>query len=235
MNTQNPLSATVTGLVVEQLLTYIQERRLGDGAELPTEQELTGLLGVSRGALREALSYLKALGIVTSRRGSGFRVNAPDLVPVLTQMIRHLVRTHEVDLRRIYAHIRCLELGCVWDAILRATEEQLAEIERRRAAYETAAREEPVDPRAVNLAEIGFHKALMASSGCRTLLAINAVLYDYFEVRFNNPASFMRETLEEKIREQRMLADAYTARAPENAYFAMRRHLRWGEEPEYQF
>lgn len=49
-----------------------------NGSRLPPERELAAQLGVSRGAVREAIRVLKAQGILTSGtgRGNGTRVNA---------------------------------------------------------------------------------------------------------------------------------------------------------------
>ncbi|MBS1371233.1 MAG: FadR family transcriptional regulator [Lentisphaeria bacterium] len=223
---------TLTEQVVGKLLEYIQSNRLGGGEELPTESELMKLLQVSRGALREALCHLKALGIVSSRRGSGFRVNDPDIVNAVGDVIRHLVRTGRVGLRKLYEHHRILELGCVGDAVSQATDEHRIQIERARAAYEEAARADVPFPVRIDLAEIAFHQALMASAGCRTLEVINAILYDFFERRLTDqsPYGYERSYLEQVIREHAAVADAYLIRSPEAAYFALRHHLNWSED-----
>jgi DNA-binding FadR family transcriptional regulator len=44
---------------------------LGDGEQLPSESELAAMLGVSTVTLREALSELRRLGLVETRRGRG--------------------------------------------------------------------------------------------------------------------------------------------------------------------
>ena len=46
-------------------------KRVRPGDRLPAETELTRLLSVSRGSVREAMKILSALGIVEVRRGDG--------------------------------------------------------------------------------------------------------------------------------------------------------------------
>src|SRR6478752_9227548 len=76
--------------VMAQLGAEIRGGRLAPGARLPTEQELTSTMGVSRTVVREAVAALRADGLVVTRRGSGayvadnptaspFRIVAPQL------------------------------------------------------------------------------------------------------------------------------------------------------------
>jgi len=57
--------------VVERLAAEIANGRLAPGARLPTEQEMTAALGVSRTVVREAVAALRADGLVVTRQGIG--------------------------------------------------------------------------------------------------------------------------------------------------------------------
>src|ERR1700754_3252474 len=57
--------------VMARLSADIRGGRLAPGARLPTEQELTSTMGVSRTVVREAVAALRADGLVVTRRGSG--------------------------------------------------------------------------------------------------------------------------------------------------------------------
>jgi DNA-binding FadR family transcriptional regulator len=54
-----------------RLKEYVIENKLRAGDKLPSEETLGARLGVSRTAVREALSSLEALGLVEARQGSG--------------------------------------------------------------------------------------------------------------------------------------------------------------------
>jgi GntR family transcriptional regulator, transcriptional repressor for pyruvate dehydrogenase complex len=56
---------------VEQIRALISSGALTVGEKLPTEQELSKQLGVSRSSVREALRVLEAEGSIEIRRGSG--------------------------------------------------------------------------------------------------------------------------------------------------------------------
>ncbi|MEJ5228563.1 MAG: GntR family transcriptional regulator [Pseudothermotoga sp.] len=56
---------------IEQIRSLIVSQNLKIGDRLPTERTLSETLGVSRITIREAISYLKAIGVIESRQGSG--------------------------------------------------------------------------------------------------------------------------------------------------------------------
>ena len=66
--------ASLSKVVAEQLMDAIQE--LEPGARVPSERDLTQMLGVSRTTLREAIHGLVALGIIEVRHGKGAFVTA---------------------------------------------------------------------------------------------------------------------------------------------------------------
>ena len=64
---------------------YIRRRGLGVGDALPGEMDLAGAAGVGRSSVREALTALKALGVIRSRRKGGIHISRD---PVLLEL-RH--------------------------------------------------------------------------------------------------------------------------------------------------
>ncbi|MGE3064525.1 MAG: FadR/GntR family transcriptional regulator [Hyphomicrobiaceae bacterium] len=64
-------SRNLTDRVVGRITDEIRSGRLSPGARLPTEQELMTTFGVSRTVVREAVSALRAEGLVLTRQGSG--------------------------------------------------------------------------------------------------------------------------------------------------------------------
>jgi GntR family transcriptional regulator, transcriptional repressor for pyruvate dehydrogenase complex len=80
-------SGNLAEKILARLGADIRGGRLAPGARLPTEQELSSTMGVSRTVVREAVAALRADGLVVTRRGSGayvaenptgpFRITAP--------------------------------------------------------------------------------------------------------------------------------------------------------------
>src|ERR1700732_1368161 len=68
-----PLGApkSLTSEVVDRLAEQIMSGKLPVGAKLPSEQEMMKGMGVSRTVVREAVSALRARGLVITRQGAG--------------------------------------------------------------------------------------------------------------------------------------------------------------------
>ncbi|SDO12554.1 FadR/GntR family transcriptional regulator [Vreelandella arcis] len=60
--------------VADQLEALITQGKVGVGEKLPTENSLCDSFGVSRTVIREAITHLKSLGLVETRRGVGTSV-----------------------------------------------------------------------------------------------------------------------------------------------------------------
>lgn len=65
---------TLSDEVYDQLSGEIVEGRLGPGVSLPAERQLCDMLGVNRGAVREALKRLAQAGLVSISQGGGTKV-----------------------------------------------------------------------------------------------------------------------------------------------------------------
>jgi GntR family transcriptional repressor for pyruvate dehydrogenase complex len=67
----------VSATVVQQIQSLIHSGELRRGQQLPSERELTELLGVSRPSVREALRLLEVMGYIRSDAGRGTFVSGP--------------------------------------------------------------------------------------------------------------------------------------------------------------
>src|SRR4051812_35823274 len=67
--------SSVVDAVADRLRGEILGGRLAAGSRLPSERELSLALGVNRLTLRAALARLEAMGLVTTRHGSGTEVS----------------------------------------------------------------------------------------------------------------------------------------------------------------
>ncbi len=131
-------------------------------------QDLADELGVSPGAVREALSRLVPEQLVVSRDQRGFTVT-PLSIEDLDDLTDLRCEVEAVALRR------SAERGDVeWEAGLIAAEHRLRSTPTRIAGEQGPA------PNWV-VAHAGFHAALVAAAGSRRLLSLHAQLYEQSE------------------------------------------------------
>ena len=57
--------------VVGTIKDLLNRRHLRPGDLIPSENELSGSLGISRGSIREAMKILAAFGVIEIRQGDG--------------------------------------------------------------------------------------------------------------------------------------------------------------------
>jgi DNA-binding FadR family transcriptional regulator len=87
-----PRHLKTSEIVARELVGYIVEHQLAEGAMLPTERSLAQSLGIGRTTMREALRLLETRGVLTIRPGPGGgpvirRPRPNDLTEALTLML----------------------------------------------------------------------------------------------------------------------------------------------------
>jgi GntR family transcriptional repressor for pyruvate dehydrogenase complex len=112
--------------VSERLREFIDDNDLQPGDKLMTERELAAELEVGRSTIREAITALRAQGIVEVRHGEGIYLlnRSEDLISSLAV---ELVATH-VDHPYIWETRQAVEVQCARLAATRSTPEDLAEM-----------------------------------------------------------------------------------------------------------
>lgn len=110
------------------------EYRIGD--KLPTEKELCEGLDVGRSTVREALSMLKAMGLIKTSRGKGAFIEKihEDNPESIAQWF--IMNENELN---DFMEVRCsIEVLNIKYAILRRTEEEIRELELIHNRFENA-------------------------------------------------------------------------------------------------
>jgi DNA-binding FadR family transcriptional regulator len=215
--------------VVERIAAQIAEGQLPAGARLPTEQAMMAAMGVSRTVVREAISALRARGLVLTRQGAGAFVSAdsaqqpyaidPDGLGSLNSVIEIL------ELRT------AVEMEAAAIASERATAAQLKAIAKASATFSRAIEN---GDRAVK-EDFDFHFAIaIATQNSRFigfLEFLGGLIIPRQSIRtFEGNAELQTRYLESVEREHQVIVDAITARSPRKARDAMRRHLLNGKE-----
>lgn len=151
-------------LVLDRIEEQISSGRLVVGDRLPSERQLSEVLGVSRVAVREALRVLEAMGVIVQGTGSG-----PDAGTVLTaqpaEALARLVRLHvtlaSVGSRDVVRARIALERESARLAATNATAADHDQLLRHLAAMDDPA----VTPEVFNDEDTAFHVAIARASG----------------------------------------------------------------------
>lgn len=133
---------------------------LSPGDLLPSERDLSTGLGVSRSVVREAFGRLASLGLVSSRHGSGTRVEAPSAVP-LTAGFQRLLQRSEYRLEDLGAVRLPLETAIAELAARNRTPSHLARLQKTQRILGNAKR----SLRAHMQADLDFHLTLAEATG----------------------------------------------------------------------
>jgi GntR family transcriptional repressor for pyruvate dehydrogenase complex len=123
----NPLS--LVDMVVDRIQRFIETEGLAPGNRLPTEPELIAKLGVSRTVLREAISRLETIGLLTIQRGRGMFVGDRSSVSSCAKLVRSAMTISNRDWLSFAEFRAAIECQAARSAAVLGTPEDFAELE----------------------------------------------------------------------------------------------------------
>jgi DNA-binding FadR family transcriptional regulator len=147
--------------IVAQVEQRIRDGRLARGAKLPTERELAETFGVSRSVVREAVKVLDAMGLVTSRQGSGLYVRN-DPIPTVTRAFTLSVSPDAESVEHLFEFRQGLEMDAARLAAERRTDDHIAELEATVRMIADAVA--PPDWTVFAEADVRFHRVIADAS-----------------------------------------------------------------------
>ncbi|WP_216657775.1 FadR/GntR family transcriptional regulator [Sphingobacterium shayense] len=165
---------SLTDLVELKLRDYLQEKKLVVGDGLPSEMEIAEALGVSRNILREALSRLRMLGIITTKKKIGMVLAHPDVLGSLEKVLQPQL-VDASTLQDIFELRLVLELGMADLLFMRINDNHLQELEKIVKNDDRTL----TTFRIKN--EIAFHGKLYEITGNETLKRFQSMLMPLFD------------------------------------------------------
>jgi GntR family transcriptional repressor for pyruvate dehydrogenase complex len=216
----------------EQVMSQIEERilsgQLKPGDRLPSERDLSSILGVSRPSLRESLRVLESLGILEIHRGGGtdggaVLVGEPGagLVNLLKLQLAlgHFSQTDVLETRIV------LECWSLAEAAVRATDADHRELEEILDRMDSPDIETPE----FNSLDTAFHVKIAESTGNALTahlmgslrVAINRQMIDAYASLEN-----WRENAKAVRAQHREMLEALRARQAERAVQLVRDHIK---------
>ena len=119
---------TMADVVELQLREYLRKKSFKPGDPLPSEQQLADALGVSRNVVREALSRLRMLGIVETKKKRGMLLSRPDILGSFERVLDPLIMD-KATLQDLFELRLTLEIGLADILYKRKTDKDVAELE----------------------------------------------------------------------------------------------------------
>jgi len=204
-------------MVEQAILDIVRKNDLSVGDSLPAELELTEGLGVSRSVVREALSRLRMLGLLESRKKRGMVIAEPDVFGGCSQIL-DTAFLNEKTQRDLCEMRLTLELGLADLVFLRKTENDLNALEN------IVNREENARTEQMRLKlEIEFHTTLYQMGRNDLLLRFQALLEPFFR------EAVKREEINGRRKGQashRDLLEELRSGSPDSFRKRMREHLQ---------
>jgi GntR family transcriptional regulator, transcriptional repressor for pyruvate dehydrogenase complex len=205
--------------VEERLRAYFKNRGFLPGDPLPKESELADALNVSRNVIREALSRLRMLGMVDSRKRRGMVLTEPDVLSGLDRIVDSNLLSLEAK-RELFELRLVIELGLGDLLFLRMDKKKLAVLDKIVEEEEKHAN----SPAKHSKYEVEFHGMLYQMTGNKTLYRFQKMLIYVFEY-----AMEVTSGLEDHLRtgsvSHRDLVEILRNGNPEDFRTAMRKHL----------
>lgn len=168
-------SSTMADVVELRLREFLKKKSFRPGDALPKEQELADALGVSRNVVREALSRLRMLGMIDSKKKRGMILAQPDILGSFERVLDPLILGQET-LQDIFELRLVLEMGLADLIYVRKTDDDIRELE---AIIDQEVNQIQKPFRVKN--EIAFHGKLYQMTGNDTFLRFQRMLLPVFE------------------------------------------------------
>lgn len=166
---------TMADVVEVRLRDYLKEKSFKPGDPLPTEVDLAETLGVSRNVVREALSRLRMLGMVETKKKRGMILARPDILSSFERVLDPLI-IGDSTLQDLFELRLTLEMGLADLLYIRKTKKDVEELEQ-------IALKQNIDTsrqafRIKN--EIAFHGKIYQMTGNETLSRFQSMLLPVF-------------------------------------------------------
>jgi DNA-binding FadR family transcriptional regulator len=210
---------SVRGQVFWQLRNQILRRTWPPGSKLPSENELSRTMGVSRVSIREGIQHLVSLGILETRHGEGTFVRELEGGQVHFNALIPLLVLDDINILHVLEYRRLVEKGAAALAAERATDQDLAEME---AVYDQMVQLQGNIPE-FSRADLEFHMVLAKATANPVIIKVNNVLRSILEASMENIVSTLG--MQDGLHYHRLIIDAIRSRDAEAAESIMQEHV----------
>jgi DNA-binding FadR family transcriptional regulator len=212
-------TSSLVDKVEASLVELLMERKLTVGDVSPKEIELSEALGVSRTVIREALTRLRLLGLIESKKKKGSVITSPDLFGMMSKSMNPHILDQDT-LKEIFEIRLVLEIGMADLIFQHITKEDIEELKK------IVSNEPPATQyHLFNIEhEIAFHGKLYEITGNNTMKKFQKMLLPVFDY-VHNSGLLKKQPMLKTFVSHKGLVDILEDGTPELFRNAMRNHL----------
>lgn len=212
-------TSSLVDKVEDSLVDLLQKQKLSVGDVIPKEIELAAALGVSRTVIREALTRLRIMGLIESKKKKGSVITSPDIFGLMSKSMNPHILAPET-LKEIFEIRLVLEIGMADLLFHRITKEDIAAL-RQIVSDEPPATQYHL----FNIEhEIAFHGKLYEIAGNETLKKFQKMLLPIFDF-VHNSGLLKKQPMLKTFVSHKELVDILENGTPEEFRNGMRVHL----------
>ena len=194
------------------------ENKFEAGEKLPNENEMAKMFGVSRTTLRESVKILATAGVLEIKRGRGTFVSK-NIVNVDKTELEN-INSYKIKLVDLFEVRLAIEPEVAFWAAQRATDDEIAEIEKRGLAVEKTLimHKDRTDD------ELLFHKSIAEAAHNEFMIELLPMIFKAIE-RGVAISEQITEISDDTLYDHRSIVRFLKKRDAEGARTAMRLHL----------
>lgn len=153
---------SASDIVKDYIFKQLESKQLSIGNRLPTESQLSKILGIGRSSVREALQSLKSIGLIQSNQGSGYTIIC-DTEKSFSDSLRAIMAVKDIKLTDISEIREPLEIKAAELAIKKGiNSDDIAYLENTINNMESNAQ---TSPERTTEYDIEFHRKIAELSG----------------------------------------------------------------------
>jgi GntR family transcriptional regulator, transcriptional repressor for pyruvate dehydrogenase complex len=210
--------------VEREIYEYIKERKFQPGDSLPGEEDFATQLQISRPVVREALSRLRMIGLISSKKRRGIVLGRPQIFETLSKAIDPAFLDHET--RMDFWRLRItIELGLADILVLNIEDKEIDELERIVGMEES----DPANFTLYMRCDCEFHSLIYKATKCKALASFQKLLLRFFsdikERKSYATSNFATRFSDPDKTTHRDILNAIKTKDGEAVHNAMRKHL----------
>ncbi len=213
------INYSLTDQVETKLLELFKKEDLRNGDAIPKENELCEAMGVSRTVIREALTRLKTIGLIDSKKNRGMTLTEPDLLIGLDKLLQPKILSEET-LQDMFEMRLALEMGIAELVFSRIKPQDIIDLKAILKTEKDYKGDFEMD------FEARFHGRIYAIARNNTLLRFQSMLLPIFKYVHDKGLKLKDEEIPKNYVTHTMIVKVLETGNPEKYRDAMKRHLK---------